>query len=82
MGVDSRSQPAPLDASTYSAYPIIRVVLKILSPVEGDDLMSTRIANRAIVTIQVISQVAIIIATGMILTVIGASIYESVRTLH
>jgi hypothetical protein len=73
---------SPLDASTYSAYPIIRVVLKMLSPVEGDDLMSTRIANRAIVTIQVISQVAIIIATGMILTVIGASIYESVRTLH
>jgi hypothetical protein len=45
-------------------------------------LMDTRIVNRAIVTIQVISWVTIIIATGMILTVIGAGIYESLRTLH
>ena len=37
--------------------------------------MHTRIANRAIVMILVISGAAIIIAMGMILTVIGASIY-------
>jgi hypothetical protein len=45
-------------------------------------LMGTRIVKRAIVTIQVISQGVIIIATGMILTVIGAGMYESLRTLH
>jgi hypothetical protein len=44
--------------------------------------MSTRITDRAIVTIQVISRAAIIIAIGMISTLIGASIYESFRTLH
>jgi hypothetical protein len=44
--------------------------------------MGKRIADRAIPTIQVISQGVIIIATGMILTVIGAGIYESLRTLH
>ena len=44
--------------------------------------MGKRIADRAIVTIQVISQGAIIIATGMILTVIVGGIYESLRTLH
>lgn len=37
--------------------------------------MRTRIANRAVGTIQVITQVAIVIAMGMILTVIGTSIY-------
>jgi len=44
--------------------------------------MSTRIADRAIVTIQVVRRAAIIIAIGMISTLIGASIYESFRTLH
>jgi hypothetical protein len=44
--------------------------------------MAARIADRAIVTIHVISRAAIIIAIGMISTVIGASIYESFRTLH
>jgi hypothetical protein len=44
--------------------------------------MATRIADRAIITIQVISRAAIIIAIGMISTVIAASIYESFRTLH
>ena len=43
--------------------------------------MAARIADRAIVTIHVISRAAIIIAIGMISTVIGASIYESFRTL-
>jgi hypothetical protein len=42
--------------------------------------MGKRIADRVIPTIQVISQGVIIIATGMILTVIGAGIYESLRT--
>jgi hypothetical protein len=37
--------------------------------------MRTRIANRAIVTIQVITWVAIFIAMGMISTFIGASVY-------
>ena len=44
--------------------------------------MGKRIADRAIMTIQVTSQGVIIIATGMILTVIVAGIYESLRTLH
>ena len=44
--------------------------------------MGKRIADRAIPTIQVISQGVIIIATGMILTVIGAGIYESLRITH
>jgi hypothetical protein len=38
--------------------------------------MYARIANRAIVTIEVISRVAIIIVMVMILIVIAASIYE------
>jgi hypothetical protein len=38
--------------------------------------MYARIANRAIVTIEVISRVAIIIVMAMILIVIAASIYE------
>jgi hypothetical protein len=44
--------------------------------------VGTRIANRVIVTIQVISRVAIIITMGMILTVIGASIYGMLGTTH
>jgi hypothetical protein len=58
------------------------MVSKMLSPWTGDELMGARIANRAIVTIQVISQAAIIIAMGMILTVIGASIYVSFGIAH
>ena len=44
--------------------------------------MSSRIANRTFVTIQVISRLAIIIAMGMILTVIGGSIYGMLSTTH
>ena len=44
--------------------------------------MGTRIANLAIVTIQILSRVAIIIAMGMILTVIGTSIYGMLGTTH
>ena len=44
--------------------------------------MYARIANRAIVTIQVISRVAIVIAMGMILTVIGTSIYGMLGITH
>jgi hypothetical protein len=44
--------------------------------------MDTRMTGRAIVTIQVISWVAIIIVTGMILTVVGASIYGSLGIAH
>jgi hypothetical protein len=44
--------------------------------------MGTRIANRAIATIEVVSRVAIIIAMGMMLTTIGASIYRTLGTTH
>jgi hypothetical protein len=44
--------------------------------------MGTRIANRAFVMVQVISRVVIIIVMGMILTIIGASIYEMIGTTH
>jgi hypothetical protein len=44
--------------------------------------MHTRIAYRAMVTIQVIGRVAIVIAMGMILTVIGAGIYGMLGSTH
>jgi hypothetical protein len=44
--------------------------------------MGTRIANRTIVTIQVISWVATIIVMGMILSLLGASIYASLASVH
>lgn len=44
--------------------------------------MGTKIANGVIVTVQVMSRVAIIITMGMILTVIGVSIYGMLGTTH
>ena len=44
--------------------------------------MDTKIANRAIITIQVISWMAIITVLGMILTIIAASIYGSLGATH
>jgi hypothetical protein len=44
--------------------------------------MDTRVANHAMVTVQVISWVAIIIVMGMILTTIGAVIYGSLGPAH
>jgi len=44
--------------------------------------MDARISKGAIVTIQIISRGAIVIAMGMILTVIGASIYRMLGTSH
>jgi hypothetical protein len=44
--------------------------------------MSTRIANRAFITIQVISWAAIIMVLGMILTIIGVGIYGSLGIAH
>jgi hypothetical protein len=44
--------------------------------------MHTRIGNGTIITIRVISGAAIVIAMGMILTVIGASIYGMLGTSH
>jgi len=44
--------------------------------------MGARIANRAVVTIEVIGQVAIIVVMGMILVAIGASIYGMLGTMH
>ena len=44
--------------------------------------MGERIANRAVVAIQIMSRVAIIIAMGMILAVIGTSIYGLLGITH
>jgi hypothetical protein len=55
---------------------------KMLSLWTRDDLMHTRIAKGAIATIQVITRVAIVIAMGMILTVIGTSIYGMLGSTH
>jgi len=44
--------------------------------------MESRITSRAIITIRLISHAAIIITMGMILTVIGASIYGMIGTAH
>ena len=44
--------------------------------------MDSRIADRAIDTIEVIGRLAIIIAMGMILVVIGGSIYGMLSTTH
>jgi uncharacterized ferredoxin-like protein len=41
----------------------------------GDNLVDTRIAHRSIVAIQFISCVATILVMGLILTMVGASIY-------
>jgi uncharacterized metal-binding protein len=44
--------------------------------------MDSRIAHRAVITIRLIGHAAIIITMGMILTVIGASIYGMIATPH
>jgi hypothetical protein len=44
--------------------------------------MSTKIANRAIATIQIISWAAIVIVMGMIFTVIGISVTECLANTH
>jgi hypothetical protein len=54
----------------------------LLPPDEEMQLMDTRIASRAIATIQVISLMAIIIVMGMIVSLIGASIYGSLASVH
>jgi hypothetical protein len=45
-------------------------------------LVDTRIVDRTIVTIQVISCVATIIVMALILTMVGASIYGILVTVH
>lgn len=50
---------------------------KVLLRGQGRDPMDTRIAGRAIDMIEVISWAAITIVMGLILTVIGVSIYGS-----
>jgi hypothetical protein len=45
-------------------------------------LVDTRIVDRTVVTIQVISCVATVIVTALILTMLGASIYEILATVH
>jgi hypothetical protein len=54
----------------------------LLPPDEEMQLMDTRIASRAIATIQVISLMAIIIVMGMIVSLIGASIYGLLASVH
>ena len=44
--------------------------------------MDTRIANRAIVTIEVITRAAIIVVMAMFLFAIVASIYEMLAAAH
>jgi hypothetical protein len=44
--------------------------------------MDTRIVDRTIVTIQVISYVATIVVMALILTMVGASIYGILVTVH
>jgi hypothetical protein len=55
---------------------------KMLSLRTGDAAMDTKIADRAIVAIQVIRWMAIIIAMALISTVIGESIYTSLAIAH
>jgi hypothetical protein len=44
--------------------------------------MDTRMVDRAVVTIQVISCLATIIVMALILTMVGASIYGILVTVH
>jgi hypothetical protein len=44
--------------------------------------VDTRIADRTIATIKVISFTATIIVMGLILTMVGTSIYEILVTVH
>lgn len=44
--------------------------------------MESRITNRAVITIRLISRAAIVITMGMILAVIGASIYGMLDITH
>jgi hypothetical protein len=53
---------------------------KMLS--RGKLLMSIKFTNRAIATVQVINWAAIIIGMGLILTVVGAGIIESLANTH
>jgi hypothetical protein len=55
---------------------------KMLSLRPGDAAMDTKIADRAIVAIQVIRWVAIIVVMWLISTVIAASIYTSLGIAH
>lgn len=55
---------------------------KMLSLRTGDTAMDSKIADRAIVAIQVIRWMAIIVVMGLISTVIGASIYTSLGIAH
>jgi hypothetical protein len=65
----------PLGAASYGEYQSVRMASKMHFRWTGDNLVDTRIAHRAIVTIQFISCVATILVMGLILTMVGASIY-------
>lgn len=58
------------------------VASKMLSPGQEMQFVDTRIVDRTIVTIQVISSIATIIVMVLILTMIGASIYGILVTVH
>ena len=68
--------------STYSEYPIGPHGLKNAFHREQEDRMDTRIANRAVVTVEVITRAAIIIVMAMFLIAIAGSIYEMLGAAH
>jgi hypothetical protein len=82
IGVTSKTGGSRSTSGDYGDYSISPHGLKNASAWRGDDLMDTRIANRAIITIQVISWMAIITVLAMILTIIAASIYGSLGATH
>jgi hypothetical protein len=73
----------PLDERQPASKPVQSArSQKCLSRGQESTFMGTRIANRAVVAIQIMSRVAIIIAMGMILAVIGTSIYGMLGITH
>jgi hypothetical protein len=81
-GVNSRTGPSHSIVATCVNTWSVAWPQKCSSRGRELTFMDARIANRAVVTIEVVSRAVIIIAIGMISTLIGASIYESFRTLH
>jgi hypothetical protein len=69
-------------SAPISEYSISPHGLKSAFPVDGRYVVDTRIADRMISTIQVISYVATVIVTGLILTMLGTSIYGILVTVR
>jgi hypothetical protein len=68
----------PITVNTRSVF----MASEMLSDGLETQRMDTRIADRAIITVEAISWVAIIIVMGLILSIIGASIYGSLSATH